>query len=106
MREPTLPSRFLEEIPPQLLEDLGSRGRSSERTPVFSQTADSSHYNYEDEDQSASGPAQTYGGGKKRTSYEGPPYNSIEKIAQSFASRRKKFHRPQVAPHATSGRQW
>ena len=105
MPEPTLPSRFLEEIPQQLLEDLGSRGRSSERTPVFSQTAaESSHYNYEDEDQSASGPAQTYGGGKKRTSYEGPTYNSIENIAEFFASRGKKFTSPKMAPPAPAGR--
>src|SRR5450631_3051594 len=64
--EASIPSRFLEEIPSQLLEDLGtaSRGRSVSRTrSPFDSVQDrsashehesgSTHYAYEDEDQSA-----------------------------------------------------
>ena len=54
----------------------------------------SAHYNYEDEDQSAAyehrehrePPAQ-----RKTSGYSGPKYNSIENIAEFFASRGKKF---------------
>jgi len=69
MPEPTIPSRFLEEIPPHLLEDLsGSRNRATSWGGYAAATTDtpsrfgnrdrdefsSRHYSYEDEDQSAS----------------------------------------------------
>jgi DNA helicase II / ATP-dependent DNA helicase PcrA len=69
MPEPTIPSRFLEEIPPHLLEDLsGGRNRATSwggyaaaytETPSRFGNRDrdefsSRHYSYEDEDQSAS----------------------------------------------------
>jgi DNA helicase-2/ATP-dependent DNA helicase PcrA len=44
------------------------------------------HFAYEDEDQ------RTY----RKTSYAGPAYNSIENIAEFFASRGTKFVRPKV----------
>jgi len=71
---------------------------------MFSQMTEGAHYNYEDEDQSASGSSHAYGRGKKRTSYTGPTYNSIENIAEFFASRGKKFTAPKIAQAAPAGR--
>jgi len=109
--EATIASRFLEEIPPQLLEDLGSpRGRSYSgadysRTrvsaPHISGAGESGHYAYEDEDQSA---AWSGGSTKPKRTYSGPAYNSIDNIAEFFASRGKKFSRPKLKVEAPSGR--
>jgi DNA helicase-2/ATP-dependent DNA helicase PcrA len=110
MPEASIPSRFLEEIPPQLLEDLGqprrSAGSGSDRVAhapsrVGSDDGYSSaHYDYESEDQR---PAY---GRPKRASYSNsyPTYNSIDNIAEFFASRGKKFTRPKVEVPAPPGR--
>ncbi len=54
--EPTLPSRFLEEVPAELLEDLGSPGRRHRDSYTEKASADPgprrSHFDYENEDQS------------------------------------------------------
>src|SRR5258708_21669747 len=52
MPDATVPSRFLEEVPPQLLEELGT---SRTRAAASYQDSDfgERHYSYEDEDQSA-----------------------------------------------------
>ncbi len=114
MPEASTPSRFLEEIPPQLMEDLGSPGGAHrERVSMYDtssgrrrrpdQDADeytSSHYDYENEDQSG-GRAQAYAKAKKPT-YTETRYNSIDNIAEFFASRGKKFSRPKLdLPEAT-----
>jgi DNA helicase II / ATP-dependent DNA helicase PcrA len=103
--EPSTPSRFLEEVPIELLEDVGSPGKIKGSTPRF-QEVGSSHYDYENEDQSA-----TAWGSRSRhksapkTSYTGPAYNSIDNIADFFASRGKKFSRPEMSLEAhPSGR--
>jgi len=87
--EASVPSRFLEEVPAQLVEELGvARRQASARTRV-SAPQGQAHYAYEDEDQSANWTGQS-----KRTpsaSYSGRTYNSIENIAEFFASRGKKF---------------
>jgi DNA helicase-2/ATP-dependent DNA helicase PcrA len=106
--EPTVPSRFLEEIPAELLEDLGSPGHR-QKTKFGGSYADDSggtHYDYENEDQSAvwnKGSRGGYGGGK--TAYQGQTYNSIENIAEFFASRGKRFSLPKIgAPEPTGKR--
>ncbi len=121
MPEASVGSRFLEEIPPRLLEDLGS---PRARTAV--QSYEAYHYNYEDEDQrperyregappfagpgspSRTGSARDGLGersGTKGGKYSGPTYNSIENIAEFFASRGKKFSRPKVeVPEPTGQR--
>jgi DNA helicase-2/ATP-dependent DNA helicase PcrA len=106
MPEPTVASRFLEEVPPHLLEELGSSSRRSSGVPYppSAMAGESSHYNYEDEDQSMSGSSPSYGRGNKRVSYTGPTYNSIENIAEFFASRGKKFTAPKIAQPAPTGR--
>jgi len=116
--EASVPSRFLEEIPAELMEELRTgHGRSAERvgrtflsdnsrgygqnrrTRVsdphgYSQRAGAPaphrsepHYAYEDEDQSV----QWVERPGRATTSAGPKYNSIDNIAEFFASRGKKF---------------
>ncbi|HEV2117841.1 MAG TPA: 3'-5' exonuclease, partial [Terriglobales bacterium] len=113
--EAAIPSRFLEEVPAQLLEDLGSPRRArveAASRPLWAGAeahshAEDLHYAYEDEDQSVawkrnSGAGRT-GRGPRKTSYGGPTYNSIDNIAEFFASRGKKFSRPKVEVPPPSG---
>jgi DNA helicase II / ATP-dependent DNA helicase PcrA len=116
--EASIPSRFLEEIPVELVEDLGSSrraraGRVAEgESPAFGQARairprpheqESTHYAYEDEDQSA-----VWSGQQKQrapaASYSGKSYNSIENIADFFASRGKKFSVPKLPVEEPKGR--
>ncbi len=98
--EASVPSRFLAEVPVQLLEDLGSpRGsRISSRTGV-SALHEHTHFAYEEEDQSAS-----WGGRKRRGAFSGRTYNSIENIAEFFASRGRKFSLPKLPVEEPAGR--
>ena len=96
MPDASVPSRFLEEVPAHLLEDL-SRPRPARYATEREHVYEDRHYSYEDEDQSApvrsAAPRQ-----KTRTGgYSGPKYNSIDNIAEFFASREKKFAKPHVA---------
>jgi DNA helicase II / ATP-dependent DNA helicase PcrA len=98
MPEAGVPSRFLEEVPRELVQDLGSP-----RRPAYRDTTDygtSTHYSYEDEDQR---PQYNRSEPAKRSSYSGPAYNSIDNIAEFFASRGKKFARPKVEVPAPTG---
>ena len=117
MPEASVPSRFLEEIPPQLVEELGgSRSRASRDrvgTGVIGRPAgsvdstqsrlrpESAHYSYEDEDQSA-----TWNPARVKTTTRTPlrNYNSIDNIAEFFASRGKKFKVPKMLPDEPAGR--
>ena len=126
--EASVPSRFLDEVPMQLIEELGGRRRSTGTNHVgtgtpfdelragFARPAGRStaaydadaHYSYEDEDQSAS-----WRGGAGRNSPQASrqkptipakPYNSIENIAEFFASRGKKFSVPKTPVEEPSGK--
>jgi ATP-dependent DNA helicase UvrD/PcrA len=110
--EATVISRFLEEVPPQLLDDLGSPGRrassyeQSSHSTLYRQPApasESAHYRYEDEDQSAT-PTAASRAAKRRGAYTGPTYNSLDNIAEFFASRGKKFARPKMDLPVLAGR--
>jgi len=91
MPEASVPSRFLDEIPRELLEDLGSPRPSRYEERRDHEYAHESHeYDY-DQRQRRNGPS-----GGRRSSYAGPTYNSIDNIAEFFASRGKKFARPKV----------
>jgi DNA helicase II / ATP-dependent DNA helicase PcrA len=126
--EASVPSRFLEEVPGQLIEELGTRrntgtsvgrsqssplGRSGQangggRPNTSYYDSGTGHYSYEDEDQSAA----WHGAGRdsqvlqnrrdtghpQKTTSAARPYNSIENIAEFFASRGKKFSAPKAAP--------
>ncbi len=103
MPEASVPSRFLEEVPMQLIEELGmSKARvgtggyvgtgthaRSERSSAYDSDT---HYSYEDEDQSAAWKrSATAPDTRQKSAVPARPYNSIENIAEFFASRGKKF---------------
>jgi len=104
-------SRFLEEIPPQLMEEIGGSSGSSRRSATTAEYGESRHYSYEDEDQSAAArerfgrsPSAEKSYSTKRTT-TGSPYQSIDNIAEFFASRGKKFSRPKIdVPESTGKR--
>ncbi len=115
--EATVPSRFLEEVPADLLEDLGlprrsrwptghvgtaAPGRRTERSSATDDHHGGSHYSYEDEDQSVSWRQPTRG--KQSLSYSGKTYNSIDNIAEFFASRGKKFSLPKLPVEEPKGK--
>jgi DNA helicase II / ATP-dependent DNA helicase PcrA len=108
MPEATIPSRFLEEIPQHLLEDLsGGRGRAtswSGYAASYTETPSrlgrssgddysSRHYSYEDEDQSAShgraasGRPSSSRVGAGAAGRGGRPGDSVDNIAQFFTGR-------------------
>ena len=100
MPEASVPSRFLEEVPSELLQDLGS----PRQRPSHSSSTDygtSRHYAYEDEDQR---PQYAREKTTQRNNYTGQTYNSIDNIAEFFASRGKKFTRPKVEVPSATGR--
>jgi DNA helicase-2/ATP-dependent DNA helicase PcrA len=112
--EASIPSRFLEEVPANLLEDIGAPrrsrtnhvaaaalGRPAERSSAPEHHSPERHYAYEDEDQSATWnqPRRP----KPQPSYSGKTYNSIDNIAEFFASRGKKFNLPKVPVEQPKG---
>jgi DNA helicase-2/ATP-dependent DNA helicase PcrA len=112
--EASVPSRFLEEVPGGLIEELGTRRSGAslrtadEGVRRSTSYSDSSHYSYEDEDQSAAWHAGDRNShpvandstrmGQPRASVAAKAYNSIENIAEFFATRGKKFSVPKSAP--------
>ena len=105
----------------ELVEDLGSSRRGRGRvvacdSPAFGYARasrprphnlphdqESTHYAYEDEDQSA-----VWSGQQKQraptASYSGKSHNSIENIADFFASRGKKFSVPKLPVEEPKGK--
>ncbi|MGD1214674.1 MAG: 3'-5' exonuclease, partial [Terriglobales bacterium] len=127
MPEASVASRFLEEVPPQLVEELGgsrAKARASRPRPhgdrvgrgalarpagpfdsaqgrLRPAAAENTHYSYEDEDQSAAwNPARV----KPKTATPLGNYNSIDNIAEFFASRGKKFNVPKMPSEEPKGR--
>jgi DNA helicase-2/ATP-dependent DNA helicase PcrA len=117
MPEASVPSRFLEEVPPSLVEEMGGSRRrgsassaSSSAAVGFSrarmsapqgQDSEAAHYSYEDEDQSAAWNPERV---KAKTQTPLRNYNSIDNIAEFFASRGKKFSVPKMLPDEPTGR--
>jgi DNA helicase-2/ATP-dependent DNA helicase PcrA len=108
--EASVPSRFLEEVPAELVEELGGSRRKRESSRAGSRTRVSAphepeqqaHYAYEDEDQSSANWAA--GNQPRRPEYSGRSYNSIDNIAEFFASRGKKFTRPKLPLEEPTGK--
>ena len=113
MPEASVPSRFLDEVPMDLMEEMGgSRKRASgagfsragapaPHSRPGSRAGESVHYSYEDEDQSASwNPAKV----KAKSATPVKNYNSIDNIAEFFASRGKKFNLPKVPVEEPAGK--
>jgi len=135
MPEASVPSRFLDEIPADLMEELGKShvstarvgrtflsdqgarsgsgrytgagtqsgahsNKKSARIGISEPHASEAHYAYEDEDQSAAWNEKAKAGRKPQA----PKYNSIDNIAEFFASRGKKFSVPKVPIEEPKGR--
>jgi DNA helicase-2/ATP-dependent DNA helicase PcrA len=118
--ERSIPSRFLEEVPSQLVENLSgsspawstpsynsrATGYGSARRPSqFSDFADR-HYNYEDESQEPQRvpPGQQFvSRGKNAEAPSGPDAHSIDNIARFFGSK-AGFGRPGSLPRPASSR--
>jgi DNA helicase-2/ATP-dependent DNA helicase PcrA len=84
----------------------GALARPAGRSPA-AHNAESTHYSYEDEDQSASWNPRA--GAPNNSSRQKPtaparPYNSIENIAEFFASRGKKFTVPKTPVEEPTGK--
>jgi DNA helicase-2/ATP-dependent DNA helicase PcrA len=93
MPEVSIPSRFLEEIPPQLMQDLGGGTNRAQRASR-SAYDEPRHYSYEDEDQSYR-PHGANRGTPRPPQRSGAP-NSIDNIAQFFSARGQKVSRPKL----------
>jgi DNA helicase II / ATP-dependent DNA helicase PcrA len=122
--EASVPSRFLEEVPAPLIEELGTRrarqgagagggyvgtgtlARPAGRSPAAFDDTTSIHYSYEDEDQSAAwqGRASGRASTPQKPTAPAKPYNSIENIAEFFASRGKKFTIPKTPVEEPTGK--
>jgi ATP-dependent DNA helicase UvrD/PcrA len=116
--EASVPSRFLEEVPAGLVEELGGSRRRAwmgtatgggSRTGVSAPQRRGSergpgpaHYSYEDEDQSASWERER--AERAKPTYSGKSYNSIDNIAEFFASRGKKFNLPKTVVEEPKGK--
>ena len=101
--EASVPSRFLEEVPTELLEELGVKRQPPAARARMSAPQEQVHYAYEDEDQSATWSERPQARHAK-SAYAGPKYNSIDNIAEFFASRGKKFTVPKVPVEAPKGK--
>ncbi|MGD0759862.1 MAG: UvrD-helicase domain-containing protein [Candidatus Sulfotelmatobacter sp.] len=121
--EASVPSRFLEEVPAPLIEELGTRrarggsahagsgyvgtgtlARPAGRSPAAFDDTTSTHYSYEDEDQSAAWQGRASGPSRQKPTAPARPYNSIENIAEFFASRGKKFTVPKTPVEEPTGK--
>jgi DNA helicase-2/ATP-dependent DNA helicase PcrA len=115
--EASVPSRFLEEVPIQLIEELGGRraaragtghvGTDRVGTGALARPAaydGDAHYSYEDEDQSASWKQSGVQTSRQKPTAPAKPYNSIENIAEFFASRGKKFTVPKTPVESPTGK--
>jgi DNA helicase-2/ATP-dependent DNA helicase PcrA len=112
--EASVPSRFLEEVPGTLIEELGETRRRTSgghavagsrtgiSTPRRYDDHSSTHYSYEDEDQSANW--QRERAERAKPAYSGKSYNSIDNIAEFFASRGKKFSLPKTPREEPKGK--
>jgi DNA helicase II / ATP-dependent DNA helicase PcrA len=104
--EASVPSRFLEEVPAELVEELGGSRRKREssraRTPAPHEPEQKAHYAYEDEDQSSAN--WTERNPPRSAVYSGRGYNSIDNIAEFFASRGKKFTKPKLPVEEPKGK--
>jgi DNA helicase II / ATP-dependent DNA helicase PcrA len=101
--EASVPSRFLEEVPAELLEELGGSRRKRESSrPAAPAPPEQVHYAYEDEDQSSANWAAR--NPQRAPAYSGRSYNSIDNIAEFFASRGKKFNIPKTMVEEPKGK--
>jgi len=125
MPEPSIASRFLEEVPARLVEDLGSPPARPQfsgsgyagayATPYpkanrygYSNSEESEpHYSYEDEDQSGERGARAAARATSRfgqPAKTAAPGRSIDNIASFFAARGQKISRPKLDAEPPTGK--
>jgi len=125
MPEPSIASRFLEEVPARLVEDLGSPparpqfsgsgygGVYATPYPKANRFGDSNaeegerHYSYEDEDQSGERGAKAAARATGRFGRSGrtaAPGQSMDNIASFFVARGQKISRPKLEVEAPPGK--
>ena len=110
--EMSVPSRFLEEVPNQLVENLSGRspawstpayrngygsGRTSGyagRRSGYSEEFESGHYNYEDESQEVRRSSSSQGARPKSKSAQAPEGGSLDNIARFFGGKPGAIVRP------------
>ncbi|QNI31021.1 UvrD-helicase domain-containing protein [Alloacidobacterium dinghuense] len=115
MPEASMPSRFLEEVPPSLLEDLsgiqhrasswGGYAAAASQQPSWMRRREnrgyddgfdgSHHYNYEDEDQRPMRP-RNGSGSTTRNAVKKSGGESLDNIAQFFSGRGGSVSRPKI----------
>ncbi len=101
MPEASVASRFLEEVPEQLMQELGARGvRQVRRLPTMVLRG----ITLTRTKISVRAMAAAVRRRRGATVYSGPTYNSIDNIAEFFASRGKKFSRPKIDLPEQAGR--
>jgi DNA helicase-2/ATP-dependent DNA helicase PcrA len=101
--EQSIPSRFLEEVPSKLIENLGGRTpawstpsytNSFGRRTSHSNDFTDKHFNYEDESQETQRLSSGHGFTPKRKSAEATPPQSIDNIARFFGGKPGSLPRP------------
>jgi DNA helicase-2/ATP-dependent DNA helicase PcrA len=118
MPEASMPSRFLEEVPPALMEDLsggqqrasswGGYAAASTQQPSWMRRREyddgfesGRHYSYEDEDQRPS--VQRNGGSSTRNAVRKSGGESLDNIAQFFSGRGGTASRPKIEVREPKG---
>ncbi|MCU1226332.1 MAG: UvrD/REP helicase [Edaphobacter sp.] len=131
MPESSIASRFLEEVPSRLVEDLGSpparpqfsgseygsgfSGRGAYSTPYpranryggANAEAGERHYSYEDEDQTGGAERGSPAGGAAKRGFpskSGSGSGSIDNVANFFAARGQKIARPRLEVPEQTGK--
>jgi len=105
--ESSMPSRFLDEVPARLIEDLSPKSYGSAYATPYPQRDDlagDSHYSYEDESQDTSSTPRTYAAqrfGSRRPTAGGGP---LDNTAAFFGKGGKLTMRPKLHIDAPTGR--
>ena len=108
--EASIPSRFLEEVPAGLIEEMGTRGARASRPRPQEYDSGASHYSYEDEDQSISWKRPRRRAGRKARlrrpntipSTTSPSF--LPRAASGLSCRRFRWKRPPAGADSGRGR--
>jgi DNA helicase-2/ATP-dependent DNA helicase PcrA len=106
--EQSMPSRFLDEVPARLIEDLSPKSYSSAYATAYPQRGDDyggeRHYSYEDESQEAGAGARTYVSQRFGQRSRGTGSGPLDNTAAFFGKGSKLTIRPKLHIDAPTGR--
>jgi DNA helicase-2/ATP-dependent DNA helicase PcrA len=106
--EQSMPSRFLDEVPARLIEDLSPKSYSSAYATAYPQRGDDyggeRHYSYEDESQEAGAGARTYVSQRFGQRSRGTGSGPLDNTAAFFGKGSKLTMRPKLHIDAPTGR--